>query len=241
MRLLKTAIVFVLLWLVLDRTAYLLGSVRGEAGLTVCLAVLAAAIAAEMVMAGHSPAIAAAALGLRAPSWRGLGAALALSALLLGYFPIFALAAGTTVSLRTDAAVLALGILAQGGIAEETVFRGFLFRRLREWRSFWRATALAAAPFAGVHALLFLSLDFTIALASILLALSLSFPLAWLFEAGGGSVLPPAIVHAVVQGAIKLVEVEDGFSTLAVGWIALSAVAPWALFLLRPSSPERPA
>jgi hypothetical protein len=51
MRLLKTAIVFVLLWLVLDRTAYLLGSFRGEAGLTVCLAVLAAAIGAEMGLA----------------------------------------------------------------------------------------------------------------------------------------------------------------------------------------------
>ncbi len=88
---------------------------------------------------------------------------------------------------------------------------------------------------------MFLSLDFTIALASILLALSLSFPLAWLFEASGGSVLPPAIVHAVVQGAIKLVEVEDGFSMLAVGWIALGALAPWALFFLRPSPPERPA
>jgi membrane protease YdiL (CAAX protease family) len=239
MRLLKTAIIFVLLWLVLDRTAYLLGSFRGEAGLTVCLAVLAAAIAAEMALARCSPANAATALGLRAPSWPALGAALALSALLLSYFPIFAFATGASLSLRIDAAVLALGILAQGGIAEETVFRGFLFRRLREGRSFWRATALAAVPFVAVHTLLFLSLDFTIALASILLALSLSFPLAWLFEASGGSVLPPAIVHAVVQGAIKLVEVGDGFSTLAVGWIALSAIAPWALFLLRPSSPER--
>jgi membrane protease YdiL (CAAX protease family) len=161
--------------------------------------------------------------------------------LLLSYFPIFAFATGTTVSLRIDAAVLAIGIFAQGGIAEETVFRGFLFRRLREGRSFWRATALATVPFVGVHALLFLSLDFTIALASILLALSLSFPLAWLFEASGGSVLPPAIIHAVVQGAIKLVEVGDGFSILALGWIGLSAVAPWALFLLRPSSLERPA
>jgi membrane protease YdiL (CAAX protease family) len=194
-----------------------------------------------MGLAWRSPANAAAALGLRALSWPALGAALALSALLLSYFPIFAFATGTTVSLRIDAAVLAIGIFAQGGIAEETVFRGFLFRRLREGRSFWRATALATVPFVGVHALLFLSLDFTIALASILLALSLSFPLAWLFEASGGSVLPPAIIHAVVQGAIKLVEVGDGFSILALGWIGLSAVAPWALFLLRPSSLERPA
>jgi hypothetical protein len=42
---------FVVLWIVLDRTAAGLGSFTGEAGIVVCLVVLAAAIAIEMAVA----------------------------------------------------------------------------------------------------------------------------------------------------------------------------------------------
>ena len=70
---------------------------------------------------------------------------------------------------------------------------------------------------------------------ALLLAVSLSFPLAWLFECGGNSVWLPAIVHAVVQASIKLVVVEEAaFQTMAIGWMAISAIAPWLLFALRP-------
>jgi len=57
-----------------------------------------------------------------------------------------------SIRLRSDALMLALGMFAQGGIAEEVVFRGFLFRRLRITRTFWRAACLAAVPFVIVHA-----------------------------------------------------------------------------------------
>ena len=175
----------------------------------------------------------ASALGLRAPSWRALLAAAVISGALVCYYPVFALTTGAAIGIRNDAVILALGIFAQGGIAEEVVFRGFLFRRLRRGRSFWRATSLAAIPFVAVHAMLFLSLDFPIALSSLLLALSISFPLAWLFEISEGSIWPPALIHAVIQGTIKLVDAGEAFPVLAIGWIGLSAALPWALFLLR--------
>lgn len=230
-----TLIGVVVLWLVLDRTAAALGSLRGEWGVVVCIATLAAALAIESTASRRRPSQALAALGFNAPNTRPLLWSLALCAALLSFYPLFALATGATLSLRSDWPILLIGIFAQAGLAEETVFRGFLFRRLRETRSFWKAAAVAALPFIAIHALLFLTLDATVAAAALVVSVSLSFPLAWLFECSGGSIIPPALVHAVVQGAIKLVEASDAdFLPLAMTWMALSTLAPWLLFLLRP-------
>jgi len=157
---------------------------------------------------------------------------------MLGFFPLYAAATGTPMTIRGDWYWLLPGLFAQGGVAEETVFRGYLFRHMRSGRSFWRAALVAAVPFATVHLLLFVTLEPAVAAASLALAVLIAFPLSWLFERSGNSVWPPALIHFVVQGAIKLVEVpDDGMATMAVLWIALSAVAPWALFpVLRPDA-----
>jgi membrane protease YdiL (CAAX protease family) len=238
----RVAVAFVLLWIVFDRVAALLGSMRGEAGLAVCALVVGLALLAERVLTGAGLRQGARALGLAPPTTRALVAAVALSAALLAIFPLFSLATGAAITVRPDAAVLAIGILAQGGIAEEALFRGFLFRHVRQGRTFWRAAWVAAVPFVAVHLTLFVSLDFPVALAALLVSLSISFPLAWLFERAGGSVWPCAIVHAVVQGAIKLVEVHpDHFPTLALVWMVASALAPWLFLFLRSDTRAREA
>ena len=229
---LTTVAGFLALWLVLDRSAAWLGSTRGEWGLIVCAAVLVCAIGVECLLSRRTPRAAMQALGLRAPRRRALAWTVAVCAALLALLPLFSAATGSTLELRADAAVLALGMFAQGGIAEEVVFRGFLFRRLREGRSFRRAAVLSALPFVAVHVPLLHSLGAAVGLASIAVAVSLSFPLAWLFDRSGGSVWPSAIVHAVVQGAIKLVDAGDAFMPLALAWMGASAVAPWLFFFL---------
>lgn len=123
-------------------------------------------------------------------------------------------------------------MLLQGGVAEETVFRGFLFRRFREARPFWRAALISAGPFIAVHLLLFATMDFAVALAAVLLAVAISFPLAWLFERAGNSVWPPALVHGVVQVGIKVIDAGEEFALLALVWMGVCALAPWALFLV---------
>lgn len=230
----RVTVAFVLVWLVFEQGAALLGSTRGEAGLVVCALVVACALLAERVLTRAGPRQAARALGLARPTTSALIAAIALSAALLGFYPLFAGVTGATIAWRADSAVLAVGLAAQGGVAEELLFRGFLFRHVRQGRTFWRAAWLAAVPFVAVHLLLFLSLDLAVALAALLVALSLSFPLAWLFERAGGSIWPGAIVHAVVQGSIKLVEVDENtLPTLALAWMVLSALAPWLFLFLR--------
>jgi membrane protease YdiL (CAAX protease family) len=230
---LATMLCFVLIWLLLDRSAALLGSFRGEAGVAVCALVLAAAFECEHSLSRWPLREVAAVLGLKAPDLRALVWTLALVGALLLFYPAYSAATGTALTAIPNAAFLALGMFAQGGIAEEVLVRGFLFRRLRTGRPFWRAAWLAAIPFVAAHALLFLTLDFPLALASLLLSLSLSFPLAWLFELSGGSIWPPTIVHAVAQSSIKLVEPGEQFLGMAMVWMILSALVPWALFLLR--------
>jgi membrane protease YdiL (CAAX protease family) len=234
-----TLAVFVLLWLLLDRIAAASGSLRGEYGLVVCAVVLVAAVAGESFLSRAGPLQALSSLGLRAPEPRALAWTLALAVGLLLFYPVFAAVTGAKLALLPDALLLAVGMFAQGGVAEEVVFRGFLFRRLRAGRTFWQTALYAAVPFVAVHALLFLTLDFPVALAALLLALSMSFPLAWLFERSGGSVWPPAIVHAVAQGSIKLVDAGEHFPVLALAWMALCATAPWLFFLMRPGGADR--
>jgi membrane protease YdiL (CAAX protease family) len=230
---------FFVLWLLLDRSAALLGSMRGEAGLIVCALVLVAAVAVESLFFGKRLRSAMEALGLRRASWRSLVVAVGLAVVLLAFFPIYSLATGARPGLRPDWAWLALGMLAQGGIAEEAVFRGFLFRHFREGRSFARAAWLSMIPFTVVHLLLFLTLDFALALASVALSVVIAFPLAWLFERAGNSVWPPALLHFVIQGAIKLVVApEASFGTMAVAWMAVAGVVPFAVFGLMGTVPS---
>lgn len=226
---------FVVLWLLLDRSATWFGSFRGEAGLAVCALVLVAAVAWEIAITRQGPVRALTSLGLQRPPLTILVATLVLSIALLCFFPLYAVATGASLALVDGWPWLLLGMFAQGGIAEETVFRGFLFRHFRQGRTFWRAAALSAIPFTAVHLPLFASLDFVVALASVLVAVSLSLPFAWLFERAGTSILPPALLHTVVQASIKLVETDaTSFQGMAIGWMALSATTPWLVFLIRP-------
>lgn len=230
----RTALAFAIIYLVFDRLAAALGSNRGEWGLVVCAAVLALTLLAEVAIARSRPRAALRALGLKAPQPRALAAGAGVSILLLASLPLLAAGLGIDIALRDGAAWLALGMFAQGGVAEETLFRGFMYRHLRETRTFWRAAALSAVPFAAVHLPLFASLHASVAAVALVMAIAISFPLAWLFDRAGGSIWPCAILHAVIQGGIKLL-VDDApeFRQLAITWVAIGVLAPWCLFLLR--------
>lgn len=230
----RVAIAFVLLYLALDRLAAWLGSTRGEWGLVVCAVVLALAVLAEIWLTRARVGESLRALGLGAPNSGALLAGAGLSALLLACLPLFATLAGVPLELRDHAAWLALGMFAQGGVAEETLFRGFMYRHLRSSHTFWRAAGLSALPFAAAHVPLFWSLDVGVALLALGMAIAWSFPLAWLFDRAGRSIWPGAILHGAMQGGIKLVADGDaGFPSLALAWLTLGLAAPWALFVLR--------
>ena len=138
-------------------------------------------------------------LGFGAPRWRGVLAAGGAGALLLLVFPGSQALTETSFEMYPGWGRLLPGLFAQAGIAEEVLFRGYLFGHVREGRPFWRAATVSCAPFVAVHLFMFLTLPWPIALASVLLAAILSFPLAYLFELGGRTIWAPAFLHFIVQ------------------------------------------
>lgn len=234
-----TVLGFFAIWAVFEFSARLTTSYRGEAGFLILFLVLATAVAVEFGLFRTRPLDALENLGLRLPNVRGAIAGLIFGVALLAWFPLFAVATRADIALVDLWPWFALGIFAQAGLAEEALFRGFLFRHFREGRTFWQAALFAAVPFTLIHLLAFLTMDAALAAVSVAVAVSIGFPLAWLYERSGNSIWPPAFVHFIVQGAIKLVAIDAAeFVPLAVGWMVVCATLPWALFLLRPQEPE---
>jgi membrane protease YdiL (CAAX protease family) len=216
---------FLVLYAVLHGTASLLDSTRGEWGLVVAVCVFIAAWAIQRVLhrKGWSE------IGVRADAG-GLGVALALSVALIGVAALYVVVTGRQVSLHPGAAWLAVGILAQGGLAEELVFRGYLYGRLRQTRTFWRAASVSMVPFAAVHLVIFLTMDWPVALVALLLSMALSFPYAYLYELGGRTIWAPAVMHAVTQAGPKLAVVDDPVFPLV--WMVAALALSWCVFLV---------
>jgi membrane protease YdiL (CAAX protease family) len=125
-------------------------------------------------------------------------------------------------------------LLAQAGLAEEVVFRGLVYGRIRATRSYWRATLLSIAPFALVHLAMFATLPWSIATASLALAVILCPPLTHLYELSGRTIWTTALLHATVQGAIKVVDIGgEGAATLPLIWIGACALLPYLVFAWR--------
>jgi membrane protease YdiL (CAAX protease family) len=228
-------------FLVFDRAAALTGSGLGQAGLIVgALAVGTTALAERLLFPKPFSAVPAS-LGLGRPSARAVGAALAIGTVMLGFFPLAARMTGTPIALRDGWPLLVPGLLAQGGIAEECLFRGYLFGHLRRERSFWRAAWLSVPPFVAVHLLLFTYMPVPVAAAATLLSLVMSFPLARLYDLGGATIWAPALLHFVAQGAVKIAVVpDDKQMLLGMSWMGVCALVPWTAFAIRVGKAQGP-
>jgi len=135
------------LFLLLHMSASALGSLRGEAGVTVGTLVLAGCLVAQRLVFGEAFRRAAAALGLGRPTAVSLWVALGIGTALLLTIPLFAMATDQRPAMYPGWPALLPGLFAQGGVAEETVFRGYLFGNLRRTHSFWKAAWFSAGVF----------------------------------------------------------------------------------------------
>lgn len=221
---------FVVIWVVLDRSATWLDSNVGEAGVLVCALVIVTALAVERLLFGKGARRALRRLGFGWPNGRAILVGLLVALAMIAFYPAFSFITGAQVSLRDGWLLMALGLFTQHGIAEETLFRGYLFRHLREGRAFWRAAFLSLVPFVAVHLLLLVHLDFSVAVASILVAIATAFPLAYMFERDNNTICAPALIHGAAH-SIKLVSNPDGvFPTAALIWLVVVAVVPYLVF-----------
>lgn len=214
-------------------TADVLGSNRGEFGVIIGLLVVGTTIAAKIFLFNRSFKESFRVVGLTRPNALGILIAIVICVLMLVAIFVFASAKDSSFSYYPNWYLLIPGLFFQAGIAEETLFRGYLFGYIRLKYSFWKAACIAAVPFILVHLIMFYSLPFAIAFASILLSVIMSFPLARLFEFGGNTIWAPAILHFVVQGTVKvLVASGESAQSFQLFWITVCAVIPLLVFLL---------
>ena len=216
-----------------------LGSDRGQAGLIVGAIVLSATLAVERIAFGQRIGPAIRSLGLGRPQSVGLVAAILICGALLLMIPVYAGITGASVALLPGFVSLHPGPLCPGRHRRGSALSWLPLRPSRRGRTFWQAARLSMLPFVGVHLLLFFTMPWPIALAALLLSVLMSFPLAQLFELGGGTVWPPALLHFVVQGTVKVLVVSgDAAWAFPLAWMAASAVIP--MFVLLSAAQVRP-
>jgi membrane protease YdiL (CAAX protease family) len=230
---LKLVLSVAVIFFLLHGSATRLGSLRGEAGIAVGVLVVLACLIAKRALWGEALSIAVHTLGLGRPAMRSLYVAVAAGAVLLLTLPAFAIATQAHGTMYPGWRWLLPGLFAQGGVAEEVLFRGYLFGTIRQRYSFWRAAMLSAGPFVAAHFLLFATMSWPVALAATALAFVTSFPLAHLFELGGRTIWAPALVHFTMQSTVKVVEMSGSPTAYAMVWLAACAIVPWLVFAVR--------
>jgi membrane protease YdiL (CAAX protease family) len=144
------------------------------------------------------------ALGLGRPDWRSLAVSAAISALVLLVWPATTLLSGTSIPLRPDWPVVLIGILTLHGLAEELVWRGYVFRRLAHGRSFWPAVCWSMPLIAATHIPIVVVSGPAIGVGAMLVAAVTSIALSRLYTMGGGNLWAPGLLHAAID-SFKLV------------------------------------
>jgi hypothetical protein len=218
---------FVVVWVVLDRSATWLDSNMGEAGVLVCALVILAALVVERLLFGTGPRRALRRLGFGRPNGRAILAGSLVALAMISFYPIFSLITGAQVSLHSGWMLMALGLFLQHGIAEEGAVS-----RLPVPAPARRAHVLAGGI--PLHGSLCRCAPLAADLprlrggvASILVAVATAFPLAFMFERDNNTIWTPALLHGAAH-SIKLVSIPDGvFPTAALIWFAVVAVVPY--------------
>jgi membrane protease YdiL (CAAX protease family) len=152
------------------------------------------------------------------------------------FLPLVAWTNGLALGLRHDWVPLLIGVVLVNGITEEVIHRGFVFGHLRRGRSFAVAATLSAGVFAAQHFYIIATSGWTIGLASALLAALLSYPMAWVFERGGSSIIGPAVLHTSSNAPVIIVAMPEGaMASALLAHMGVILLSLWSVF-----QPERP-
>lgn len=226
---------FILIYGTLELLARLLGDVLPlKNALLITGAVLVVALVVEIGLFRQNWRQALLALGLGWSGWRALGVALLISALQLAAYPLITWLTGYRWTLPPNWPWTMVGIFALHGVAEEVLYRGYLFGRLRHGRTFWRAAWLAVLLFALSHLPILWNQGLIVGGMAVALAIGSSFPFAYLYEQGRNTIWAPALVHAAVDTVIPLLAaggMANGGQQAALIWMALSMVLPYVAFV----------
>lgn len=227
---------YLILYGVFELMAKLTGdTILPRNALLITICVLAAAVIVELVFFKSKFSELVKVLGLGKPGAKAIIASLVITLSLFLCYPLITLITGYKFIIPDNWLILALGVFALHGIAEEVLYRGFLFRRLREGRSFWNAAWIAVVFFTIAHIPILINQGLLVGGMAVLLSVVSSIPFSYLYEKGNNSIWAPAIVHAAIDTIIPILAAGqmDTAATMAVTlWMAASMIIPYSTFLM---------
>jgi membrane protease YdiL (CAAX protease family) len=171
-------------------------------------------------------------IGLRKTNLSGLAPGIFVSVALLCTYPMLGYLLNASITSSESWQWNIIGLIFTGGVAEEMLFRGYLFGGLRKEMSFRKAALISAICFTLIHLFMFSYMDWPVALLSTLLALATSIPLAFLFEKGSNTIWSPAIVHTAIRtiGLVVTVD-EEHFMQFSMAWITACMIQPYIILI----------
>jgi membrane protease YdiL (CAAX protease family) len=210
----------------------------GRLGLAILATVLATALLVERVLYGVAPREALLRLGFGRPGSRALAAAVLVGATVQLVYPLLTALTGAVPQLRPGWPWLLVGLFAFHGLAEELVWRGYAYRRLRAGRSFARAVLWTMPLVALAHLPILAGSGIAVGLAALVVAAVTAVPFARLFDAGRGTIWAPALVHTAID-TFKLVSIPAAaLTTFSLLLAATSLVVPLLVLALPCRAPE---
>ena len=181
-------------------------------------------------------------LGFGIPSGSSVIFAVIIALLLFLCFPLITSVTGYEFMLPANWVRLALGVFVLHGIAEEVLYRGYLFNHLRQGRSFAKAVWLSVLFFTLAHIPIMITQGIFVGGTAVLLAAVSSFPLSRLYERGNNTIWAPAIVHFAIDMVTPIVaagEMTESAQKAVMIWMGACMVIPYIAFLIPRSKAQR--
>ena len=212
----------VLIWGVLAGVSEI--DATGRWGLITLVLVAGTAVVVEMVVFKTPARTAVRFLGLGRPRRTAVVVAAVVSGLILLIYPLASAVLGIQFALVDNWPWILLGLFCFHGLAEEIVWRGYIFRRLNDGRRFRTAVLLTMPFIAAAHIPIFINNGPVVAVGAMLVAAVTSVPCSYLYVAGGRTVWAPALLHTAID-SFKLVIIPaaatQSFSLLLIGFSLL--------------------
>jgi membrane protease YdiL (CAAX protease family) len=202
-----------------------------RSGLVVLAAVVVAAVVVERVLYPAPLGTVLRRLGFGRPTARPLLASAAVSCLLLLVYPVYGLI-DAPLALRSDWVWILMGVFALHGLAEELVWRGFAFRRLRQGRSFWSAVWWTMPLLAATHVPIVLTAGPAIGLGAMVVAAVTTLAFSYLYETGRQTLWAAALLHTAIDSFKLFVIPEGAVPTLSLLLIIASILIPLLVLLV---------
>jgi membrane protease YdiL (CAAX protease family) len=229
---------FLVLWAVLAGASAADPTVRW--GPAVLAAVVVASLGVSRFLDGLPWRAAVRALGLGRPEPRALAVSAVVSALVLLVWPATAWLSGASIPLRPDWPLALVGVLALHGLAEELVWRGYVFRRLARGRSFRSAVVRSMPLIALTHVPILLTAGPAVGIGAMAVAAVTPVPLSRLYAMGGGTVWAPALLHAAIDSFKLVVLPAAALAVYPLLIIGCSLAVPLLVLLVHTPSRKDP-